>query len=227
MADAAVSTQESSIVRAILRWLLTIACIISLLLGVGFSSLLVRSCFGHAAVYFGPENGRITWIATAGRGRCSIQSIAAWPHPSMTGYSPRTTSRHSSFVLSLHLPLPVTPGAALGTSWHACGIAFFSMLMEPEGFDVLADGSYRLLIPGPQPVVPYWQLTLPCWMPALLFGLPPLVVFSFRGRRVLRRRQRRRLGLCLACGYDLRATPARCPECGSIGDGQQVVFRGP
>jgi hypothetical protein len=53
---------------------------------------------------------------------------------------------------------------------------------------------------------------LPLWLPVLVFGVLP-------ARRVLRRRRdrnRRRAGHCPACGYDLRATPGRCPECDTV-----------
>ena len=40
-------------------------------------------------------------------------------------------------------------------------------------------------------------------------------VVALVGRRGRAAERRRLAGLCPACGYDLRATPGRCPECGA------------
>ncbi len=52
---------------------------------------------------------------------------------------------------------------------------------------------------------------LPLWIPTLLF-VSTLCVASWPLRR---RRKRKKLGLCVKCGYDLRASQERCPECGT------------
>jgi hypothetical protein len=57
-------------------------------------------------------------------------------------------------------------------------------------------------------IVPYWAI---CAVTLL-----PLVPSSSRS---IRRQVRKRRGQCLTCGYDLRASPGRCPECGTAAGG--------
>jgi hypothetical protein len=50
----------------------------------------------------------------------------------------------------------------------------------------------------------------PLWLIAVLTGILPIVGIKRRsGTQVSD-------GVCTSCGYDLRATPDRCPECGTI-----------
>ena len=56
---------------------------------------------------------------------------------------------------------------------------------------------------------------LPYWFATTLTVGPSLIVTLAYIRR--RRLRKRRPGHCRICGYDLRATPDRCPECGTLG----------
>jgi hypothetical protein len=62
--------------------------------------------------------------------------------------------------------------------------------------------------PGPAFSV---HLGVPHWLLATISLLLPAQWV----RSAIRRRRGQRNGLCPQCGYDLRATPARCPECGT------------
>ena len=56
-----------------------------------------------------------------------------------------------------------------------------------------------------------WMLDLPFWLITLASATP----FACLAAHAQRNRLKRRRNACPTCGYDLRATPDRCPECGS------------
>jgi hypothetical protein len=62
---------------------------------------------------------------------------------------------------------------------------------------VITEGSY------------YWSVSL--GFLTLVLVTPTIVVLV----RSARRKRRLKIGCCTVCGYDLRATPDRCPECGT------------
>jgi len=64
------------------------------------------------------------------------------------------------------------------------------------------------------PGVNQLSLSLHAWQAALLFSLLPAVQLYRHRHRSAAERLRR--GLCPKCGYDLCATPDRCPECGAV-----------
>jgi hypothetical protein len=56
-----------------------------------------------------------------------------------------------------------------------------------------------------------WVFAVRPWLPTLLTALLPAIWIW----RFIKSRRAHRDGVCHTCGYDLRATPDRCPECGT------------
>jgi hypothetical protein len=92
------------------------------------------------------------------------------------------------FALSSGIALPFTRAEFLG-------VETYHVAAGPASVD-----SYRVI------VVPLAYLFVPA-------AVAPAVWTWARQRR----RMHARSGRCVRCGYDLRATPGRCPECGTTG----------
>lgn len=72
-----------------------------------------------------------------------------------------------------------------------------------------------------QQVLKRTSVSVPHWFISAVLAVPAVITIA----GFVRRRCRRRHALCIKCGYDLRASPDRCPECGTVPDSRDQSRR--
>jgi hypothetical protein len=198
--------------RRVGRWLVRIAVTLSLVLAVATGVLWTRSHDGDDMLLLHRADADDPEVCYRFHGLGSSEGAV------------RIFSGSGSYLLEIWQSLLKSPNAVSpvpGTGWRLrprrsspispAGIAKGAQ----ESLEFAGVGRYRIsfvVAPHQRHGVVVWLI--PHSYLLTLFSLPPGLYLTLAARRGLRRRSRRRRGLCLDCGYDLRATPGRCPECG-------------
>src|SRR4029079_9653333 len=123
--------------------------------------------------------------------------------------------------IALQVITPIPPTFEFGGWSH---FAFPFLIPPPAEARHPIDWGHDVTRPQPSDRMEWSWYSISLWIPFLMTTVLP--AWWLMGRAGSWHRNRfRELRLCLNCGYDLRATPDRCPECGtaSTSSGQAAV----
>ncbi len=179
------------------RRLFNLAAAVSLVLCAATVVLCVRSYFTQDYVYrllpcqtaAGPSYE--AWGLMSGGGRLGFQRLRSsglWMQDTQT-----YLAKHGEWGMHWHHYPYAPPRWGNENIWYRMG--FVWRLRGPSHWFTLE-----------------WSAGAPHGAVAAILALAPATV-ALRG---LKRSRRLNRHLCVRCGYDLRATPERCPECGTV-----------
>ena len=177
------------------RKLFTLASALSLLLCLATAALWVRSKRSADVLYFGTSGGNLWFVHSTG-GIVRISYLNRWP------------SSEPMHWLVFRLPpgmagdLGYPLGSAIGTYYQTPRRSRHFMGITAERGAARFGGSY-------------YDLVAPLNVPIVGLAIAPSLWALNRSTHAVLRWRRRRRCRCPSCGYDLRATPDCCPECGA------------
>jgi hypothetical protein len=167
---------------------------------------------GDVLSFFAGTEGKLQAIGSSDGALCLLLTNIPFGHErSWTAYFISSDNEQEgpevmlvALSTSLLTVRPSTPSwlSTVGTP-PGYGVLGFSLGKSQRGVVMEIDDSRIVYI------------TLPHWLAVAVFGLTGLSMLVSPSAR---RARRRSAGLCEQCGYDLRASLERCPECGAMID---------
>ncbi len=138
---------------------------------------------------------------------CAVTSTALWLLTVFFCFDVSSFSKYGYYAASNYDGIVEVYGArGYTTIYGPGGWEYSAKLTESIAVSFCLPNIYRYDFP--HSTIPCTRVRIPCWIPALFFGVLWRVFF--------RRKPAKQPGVCSHCGYDLRGnTTGRCPECGA------------